>query len=60
MIPVNYRIINNRKYMWDGKTYETEEDALNAGAEYRKDNFDFQLIHEEGNYFLYTRREAAE
>lgn len=59
MDPVNYRIIENRKYMWDGKIYENEEDALNAGAEYGKNNFDFQLIHEEGDYFLYTRREAA-
>lgn len=58
-MPVNYRVINNKKYMWDGKTYDNEGDALNAAATYKKDNFDVQLIQEEGKHFIYTRRVAA-
>jgi hypothetical protein len=58
-MPVNYRIINNKKYMWDGKIYENEGDALNTATTYKKDNFDVQLIQEENKYLLYTRRLAT-
>jgi hypothetical protein len=58
-MPVNYRILENKKYMWDGKTYENEGDALNTAAEYKKNNFDVKLIQEEGKHFIYTRRVAA-
>lgn len=58
-MPVNYRVIDNRKYMWDGKIYENEGEALNAASGYKKDNFDVQLIQEDGKYLIYTRRVAA-
>jgi hypothetical protein len=58
-MPINYRIIDNKKYMWDGKIYENEDNALNTAAQYKKDNFDVQLIQEEGKYLIYTRRVAA-
>jgi hypothetical protein len=56
---VNFRVISNKKYMWDGKIYENEGDALNVATTYKKDNFDVQLISEDGKYLLYTRRVAA-
>lgn len=58
-MPVNLRVISNKKYMWDGKVYENEGDALNVASAYKKDNFDVQLISEDGKYLLYTRRVAA-
>ena len=58
-MPVNYRVIDSRKYMWDGKTYENEDKALNAASGYKKDNFDVQLIPEDGKYLIYTRRVAS-
>jgi hypothetical protein len=58
-MPINYRVISNKKYIWDGKTYDNEGDALNAAATYKKDNFDVQLIQEDGKCFIYTRRVAA-
>jgi len=58
-MPINYRIIDNKKYMWDGKIYEDEGEALNIAAAYKKDKFDVQLIQENGKHFLYTRRVAA-
>ncbi|MFH1231454.1 MAG: hypothetical protein V1709_08160 [Planctomycetota bacterium] len=68
-MPVNYRTINNKKYMWDGKIYENEGDALTTATAYKKDNFDVQLIsaegepasggQETGKYLLYTRRLAT-
>jgi len=58
-MPINYKIIDNKKYMWDGKIYENEGDALNTAAQYKKDKFDVQLIQEESRYLIYTRRVAA-
>lgn len=58
-MPLNYRIIDNKKYMWDGKIYEDELEALNTAALYKKDNFDTKLIQEEGKYLIYTRRVAT-
>jgi hypothetical protein len=52
----HYRMIANKKYIWDGKTYQNESEALNAAAQYKKDNFDVQLIKEGGKQFIYTRR----
>ena len=58
-MPINYRVINNKKYMWDGKEYENEGDALNAAANYKKENFDVQLIQEDNKHYIYTRRVAT-
>ena len=58
-MPINYRVISNKKYIWDGKTYDNEGDALNAATTYKNDNFDVQLIQEEGKHFIYTRRVAS-
>ena len=58
-MPVNYRVIDNRKYMWDGKTYESEDEALVIASGYKKDNFDVQLLQEDGQYLIYTRRVAV-
>lgn len=55
-MPINYRVIDNKKYMWDGKIYENEGDALNIASTYKKDNFDVQLIEEANKYLIYTRR----
>ena len=55
----NYRVINTKKYMWNGKVYENESEALNTAAAYKKDNFDVQLIKENGKHLIYTRRLAT-
>jgi hypothetical protein len=58
-MPVNFRVIDTKKYMWDGKEYANEGEALNAAADYKKDKFDVQLAKEEGKHFIYTRRDAS-
>ena len=58
-MPVNYRVISNKKYVWDGKTYDNEGDALSAASTYKSDRFEAQLIQEEGKHFIYTRRESV-
>lgn len=59
MAPVNYKIIDNKKYMWDGKEYVDEGEALKVVDIYKKDKFEVQLIQKQGEYFIYTRRVAG-
>lgn len=54
------KIIDSKKYMWDGIEYNSKEDAQKNCADYEKDNFETQLIDENGKYSIYTRRVVME
>jgi hypothetical protein len=47
--------VNGRKFLWDGVTYETREDAQQAMERYEKDGFETHLFKEEDKYLVYTR-----
>ena len=48
-----------KKYMWDGITYETEDQAREAMALYGKDGFEVQVSQIKDNYLVYSRRVAT-
>jgi len=52
----SYKIIESKKFMWDGKTYENEDQARGAQAEYVEAGFETEFLEEDGSYLLYTRR----
>ena len=52
----NFKIIDGRKYGWDGEEYESESAARENMEKYIKDGFETQLIEEDGKYLVYTRR----
>lgn len=54
------KYFDGKKFMWDGKTYSTEDEALKVKEEYEKDNFKTRMVSEENNYFLFTRRVVTE
>ena len=56
----NVKIFNGKKFMWDGKTYISESEAINIKAEYEKNNFETRIVQEEEKYFLLTRRVVTE
>lgn len=56
----SYKIIESKKFMWDGKIYNTEDEAKNVANGYEKDNFETRIILEEGKYLIYNRREVKE
>ncbi|MFQ6032346.1 MAG: hypothetical protein ACE5K2_05430 [Candidatus Zixiibacteriota bacterium] len=56
----NFKIIDGKKFMWDGEDYESESAARQNVSKYRKDGFETQLIEEEGKFLVYTRRVASE
>lgn len=56
----NVRFFDEKKFMWDGRTYASESEATNMKAEYEKNNFETRMVHEEEEYFLFTKRIVTE
>jgi len=50
------RVIDGRKFMWDGRGYETQDDAERVRREYEAQQFDTRVVEEEGKVNIYTRR----
>jgi len=53
-------ISDAKKFMWDGRSYATQEEAAPAQEAYLKDNFEIQVVEEEGKFLIYTRRLVKE
>ena len=58
-MPDSSRIINGKKFMWDGVVYESKEKAQEVMEKYRSDNFEVELIEEGSQFLLYTRRKVT-
>jgi hypothetical protein len=56
----DFKILDGKKYGWDGEDYESESAARENMLKYSSNGFATKLIEEEGKYFVYTRRVAAE
>jgi hypothetical protein len=54
------RIFDEKKFMWNGMTYDNKSEALHIKAEYEKNNFKVCIIQEEDKYFLFTRKIVTE
>jgi hypothetical protein len=50
------RKMEGKKFMWDGGTYATEEEAQEVMRGYDKDGFETRMFVEEGQYLVYSRR----
>ena len=48
------------KFMWDGETYESAEEAESKKTEYEKHDFEVRVVEKGGKHFLYTRRVVTE
>jgi len=54
------KFFDEKKFMWDGRTYKSESEAIVILTEYEKNNFETRIVSEEDNYFLFTRRVVTE
>jgi hypothetical protein len=54
------KIIDGKKFMWDGITYESEMDAQDAKKTFEEEGFEVERVEEEGKPLLYTRRVVTE
>jgi hypothetical protein len=49
-------ISDGKKFMWDGQSYPNKEEASAAEQSYRKENFEVEVVEQEGKFLVYTRR----
>ncbi len=54
------KIINGKKFMWDGVVYESKKEAEDTMQKYKNDKFEVELIEEEKKHLLYTRKVVKE
>ncbi len=59
MPPPTSRLIDNKKFMWDGATYPDEAEASRVAETYRGSGFEAHVATDEGVWLVFTRREAA-
>ena len=52
--------INGKKFMWDNVVYESKKEAQDLMEKYKKDDFEVELIEEDKQFLLYTRRVVTE
>lgn len=50
------RIFDNKKFMWDGKTYDSETESRQQLDEYSIGGFEVKEVNEDGKYYVFTRR----
>jgi hypothetical protein len=56
----SFKIIDSKKYLWDGEDYEAEPAARDRMSTYGNDGFETKLVEEDGKYLVYTRRVVTE
>ena len=60
MSPTLSLISDGKKFMWDGQIYASQDEASCKGEAYRNDRFEIQVVEEEGQFLVYTRRVVHE
>ena len=59
-MPDSSKIIDGKKFMWDGVVYESEKEAQDTKKKYEEDKFEVELVREEDQHLLYSRRVVTE
>ena len=52
----NYRIVNGRKFIWDGQIYLSKEAVEQVVSRYQSEGFETEIVEEEGKFLAHTRR----
>jgi hypothetical protein len=53
-------MFKEKKFMWDGIEYPSEEEALKKAQTYKNNGFEVETYEESGKIYLYTRRVVKE
>ncbi len=54
------KVVDGKKFMWDGRVYESEDDAAEVAAGYQGDGFETQVLEDDGKHLVYSRRVVAQ
>ena len=52
--------IDGKKFLWDGRFFETQDDALREAENYKNDSFEVRMVERDGAFLVYTRRVVKE
>lgn len=50
---------DGKKFLWDGVNYESRDAAQQALDAYQQDGFEVELVENNGQFLVYSRRIAA-
>lgn len=50
------KILDGKKFLWDGNVYNNETDAKEVMSDYEQKGFEIRLVEEANKYLVYTRR----
>jgi hypothetical protein len=53
------KMVNGKKFMWDGVVYDSDESAQQVMEDYAKDGFEVEKFVEDGQFLVYSRRVAV-
>ena len=59
-MPDSVKILDTKKYLWDGETYDSQAAAAEVENKYKESNFETKVLEEEGKFLIYTRRVVTE
>lgn len=59
-MPDRAKMHEGKKFMWDGRTYESEEKAKETEESYRKDGFETLIVQDGNDSLVYTRKVVTE
>jgi hypothetical protein len=54
------KIINGKKFMWDGYDHPEKENASEIAQKYNNDGFETEVLEEGSKFFIFTRRVVKE
>ena len=60
MAPENVRFFEGHKFMWDGEVYPSRDEAEAKREEYAGNDFETQLVEDQDQFLVYTRRVVTE
>ena len=60
MSPNLTAILEGKKFMWDGRVFDTRDEGLRQADAHRNDNFEVQLVEQDAKFLVYTRRAVKE
>jgi len=54
------RVIDGKKFMWDGRVYTNEKERGEIAQKYNDNGFEVEMVEEDNQYFVFTRRVVTE
>lgn len=54
------KIIEGKKFMWDGTAYPDKKSAEEVEKKYKNDGFETNMLEEDNNCYVFTRRVVKE